>query len=314
MPTTAALWVLALACGDDEADAPADPTQPADEAPAPYLAAEADPPAPTASLTEIAAAAQAALDGVRGYGARPLEAAYVDAMVGQEPACPDVFANDYGSYWYDSCTSSAGTTFSGYAFAYAADEVVDPTYGLTYTYWTLYGAGTVTDPGGTLALSGSAFWLDGWTEDGQVLYWQTGVSGTFSADGPAGADSWLAEGGSDPDLTLTATSYPAYQANYLSLDGGYAGFGEGGWAASFDDLELMDALLGTGCPAEPGGAMAIRSADGGWYDLLFQGATSLAPASGEGCDGCAEVYFAGEPIGLACVDLTAALGWEAAPW
>jgi hypothetical protein len=47
---------------------------------------------------------------------------------------------------------------------------------------------------------------------------------------------------------------------------------------------------------------------------LFQGATSLAPAAETGCDGCAEVYFAGEAIGLACVDLTAALGWAEAPW
>ena len=310
----AVLWTALTACGvGDAPDGPAGPTE-ADDGPAPYLAPEADPPAPTADLAEITAAAQAALDGVRGYSARPLHLAYTAAMTGEEPACPDRFANDYGSYWYDSCTSSAGTTFSGYAFDYTAEAVFDPTYGLTYTYWTLYGAGTVTDPLGALTLAGSAFWLDGWTEDGQVLYWQTGVFGTFSSDSPAGDGSWLADGGSDPALTLTATSYPAYQANYLSIDGGYSGFGDGGWAASFDGLELMDALLGTGCPAEPGGAMAVRAADGGWYDLLFQGATSLAPASGEGCDGCADVYFAGEPIGLACVDLTAALGWEAAPW
>ncbi len=314
-------WLPALlmgwACGSDDPEGGRSPsnTPPTDgEAPSPYIAPEADAPEPTADLGEVAAAAQAALDGVRAFNGRPVQAAYDAAMVGQEGACPDYYANDYGTYWYDACTSSLGTTFSGYAFAYFEEDYYDPSYDITYSYWQVYGGGTVEDATSLLELSGSALWLEGVTSDGLAQLFQSSVSGTFSYDGDASAGTWLAGDGGDPDLFLYATTYPTFDAKYLYIDGGYSGFGEVGWAASFADLELSNAGTGTTCPEEPGGSMAIRAGDGGWYDLIFHGATSYTVADEAECDGCANVFFEGAAIGQACIDVTSALGWDGVPW
>jgi hypothetical protein len=316
--TTLPAILLIWGCGSDDPPGGGSPTspgtEPEPEAPSPYIGPEGEPPVATADLSEIEAAAQAALDGVRALNGRPVQTAYEVAMLGQEGACPDYYANDYGTYWYDTCTSSLGSTFSGYAFAYFEDDYYDEANDLTYSFWQVYGGGTVVDAVGLLELSGSAFWLEGSTSDNAASLWQTSVAGTFSYDGPEAAGTWLAGDGNDPDLYMYATRYNMYDANYLYIDGGYSGFGEVGWAASFADLELMDALVGTSCPEEPGGTMAIRAGDGGWYDLLFQGATSYSAADDDGCDGCADVFFEGDKIGQACVDIAGVIGWDGAPW
>jgi hypothetical protein len=305
-------WLGAAGCGGDDPAPEGAPGPPEEELPSPYVAPEGEPPVASADLAEIEAAAQAALDGVRATSGRPVEAAYAEAMAGQEGACPSYYANDYGTYWFDSCTSGLGTTFSGYAFAYGETDLVDPFSGFAYTYWVVYGGATILDADTSLELSGTAYYLDGVSLDGLTSIWETTVQGTFAYDGVAAGDTWLAGDGGDPDLYLYAIA--AGPAHYLLLDGGYSGFGDVGLAASFESLEVFDAAIGTTCPEEPGGAMAVRSGDGGWYDLVFHGATSLAPADDAQCDGCADVFYQGEPMGLACIDVAPVLRWASAPW
>jgi hypothetical protein len=298
------MWLSFLAC---QADAP---PAPADDAPSPWIVPEASEPTPTATLDDITAAVQAAIDRARTVHGTPVEASYNAAMIGASGTCPAEYSSDYGAFWYDQCTSDLGTEFNGYVFAYDAVDQFDPYSGLNLTYWTLYGAATVVDPQGlVLDLSGSAQWVIGTADD--LVVWSDFVAGAFGWEGTEASGTWLDQG-LDPDLYSYALLVPSVGARYIFLDGG---IGEGTEAASFSALEFGDALIGASCTAEPAGAVAVRMSDGSWYDVLFDGSfDSTLPTDPADCDGCGRAFYEGERMGDVCIDPSPLLAWTEAPW
>lgn len=298
---------LAACTKGPESDGRAEPKDPS-----PYVVDEETSPVPSASIDEISQAFQAGIDAVMELGAPPVRDAYLAAMQGASANCPDAFSGPDGDYWFDDCTSPAGTSFSGYVFDYASYDVVDPYSGGTYDQWYLYGGATIqTAAGERMDLGGGVSMYE--IDDGFAQTWQSSVQGTFTWDGPQAGGTWLDEG-YDPDLSTYFQVIPTYDARVAYVDGGIGGLGPDlQWAASFDEAVMFDIILGGDCDLEPAGQASVRAADGSWYDLKFHASDGYSPGTGP-CDGCGDLFFRGEPMGEACADFSAWLGWGGAPW
>jgi hypothetical protein len=284
--------------------------------PAPYIVPEEDPPEAEFSAGDVEAAIGEAVAlglGLRGADVFP---SYFAAMAGADENCPNYYEQDGNVYWYDVCTSSAGTQYNGYSFYYRYDAT-DVGYGQLYTGDAISGVAQVADAQGHLFEAGGTAYdvrIDG---DGYV-YWYSIAQGAFSYDGPEAEGTWL-QSGMSPDMTQIAYWYPDAGAKGYVLQGSVSGLTSGFSSAVFDDVTVLDPTMasyaGGNCPEEPGGVVSLRDADGNWYDVVFDGYTDTNPLTPAAqCDGCGEAYFRGEALGSVCVDFTGLNGWEGAPW
>jgi hypothetical protein len=308
--------LLLVACAPADAPAPAE----ARYEPVPYVVDEPDPPVPALTAEAIEAAIGEAVAGVLAVHAGPVLAAYVEAMAGSD-GCPDYDDYDGSRYWYDECTSAAGTAYSGYAFWVAYDAWADG-YGNVYDGHALYGVGDIALADGTrFEFGGSAYEIVATPAGVDPLdpawhvYYQSVVQGAFAYDGPAAAGTWLAEGG-EPDLNATVYYAPAYDGKVVALAGSAAATADGvATAVVLDDVVLMSDNLVPDCPGEPSGVVSVRDADGQWYDVLFDGPAEYGAATDPDlCDGCGSAWFRGELLGTVCPDFSPLLGWEGRPW
>jgi hypothetical protein len=285
--------------------------------PSPYIVPEGDPPVPTATLDEVRTALQEALDVAFTVHAAPVETAYETAMAGANAACPYVYTTPEGSYWYDSCTSDAGTEFDGYVFSLSGEGIVEPETGAVYDYWYAFGGATVVDAQGhTLEVGGGAVVQKVTSDDGggALVYYYSDLAGTFGWDGAEASGTWL-ETDLDPDLSLYAYAATDYEASYVELSGGFGGLADG-WAVAFDTNQVGSVLLGLPCETELSGTVGVRAPDGTWMDVQFDGPDpeALDDFVAADCDGCGEVWFQGEPMGEICVDVSTLLASGVAPW
>lgn len=308
---TALLW----ACAGSEGDVPEE-VSPEDPPPSPYIFEEGDSPEPTASLQEIGAALQEALDLAMTIHAQPVQAAYARAMAGSTQSCPYVYATPDGSYWYDSCTATDGSEFDGYIFAYEADDFYDPYSGYTYDYWYAFGGATVEDAeGNLLELAGGAVSLTahGSSYGTEVVVYQSDIGGTFRWDGPEAEGTWM-EAGIEPDLITYTTAVPSLGQSSTVLYGGFGGFA-GGYAIAFDENVIGGEALGLPCAEELSGTVGLRAPDGTWYDIRFHGSDGTdADYDPSQCDGCGEIFYQGEPMGEVCADPSEILSRGVQPW
>ena len=286
---------LLLACtgkGEDS-DAALDPT--------PYIYEDTDPPEAARTAEEVEVAVDVALLAAIDVDASPVFHAYDSAMVGQSSGCPDFYADEGNTYWFDDCTTEEGAYFRGYGYTVAYDAYLDPYSGYTFNGRALYASATVSAmDGSTFEGAGTVQSLVG--DQGADHYASDYVAGTFGWDGEGIEGTWLAEGVS-PSIDLERYWNDDYDGHYALLTGGLAPLVDGGdfVAVSIDDLNWMDENLGNTCPEEPGGSISVRDADGGWYDVVFDGSTEVE-VDASVCDGCGTVFFEGEPIGQACPD------------
>ena len=307
---TLPLVLLVVSCAKD-ADRDKD-KQPAVEDPSPYVVDETSSPVPTADLAEIGSALQAGIEGIVELGAPPIRDAYNTVMTESSLICPGTFSGPDGDYWFDDCTAASGATFTGYAFAYEAYDLVDPYYGLTYDTWYVFGAATLfTSTGQMLEIGGGATLNE--YSDGVYTQWDTSLQGSFAWDGVGATGTWLEEG-LDPDLFSTFIALPSLNQNGVYFDGGVGGLGpQAQWAVGWDTAALNDPLFGSSCQDEPMGEASVRAADGSWYDIRFHGSDEYGNTTGP-CDGCGDVFFQGEAMGEVCADFSSWLGWGDSPW
>ncbi|HHO51899.1 MAG TPA: hypothetical protein ENK18_13715 [Deltaproteobacteria bacterium] len=312
------LVLLWTGCAAPATETPTGPTAPPvvteDDPPSEYIYEEESPPEPTASLAEISDALQDAIDTTLWVNAAPVSAAYNAAMATSSQQCPYFYTTPDGTYWYDSCTAPSGASFDGYVFAYEAQGVLDPYSGMILDYWYAFGGATVSVPGGDrLELGGLALVQEGTINDGvDINVYVSQLQGSFAWDGAEAAGTWL-ETDIDPDLTLYITDIPLLNSASTFVDGGFGGLD--GWAIAFDENIIFDEVLGSSCDREISGTLGIRSPDGHWYDVRFDGPvdeTDMVPQSE--CDGCGTAYFQGEEIGEVCTDFRPLLTWGAKPW
>ncbi len=314
--------LVLFACSTPEtAPAPADESAASDGAldPAPYLLDDtAAAAAPALDAEEVAEAIGASIEAVLALDPVHLADAYEGIWAGRDEDCPYYYPEYlelYDQYiWTDSCTSDQGYRFDGYAYYMAYHGYVGSYY--TYDrYFYLYTSSmSIADPAGeSLTGSGYAYYYD-------IDYWYYGyragyglIQGTFDWEGPSYQDSWLSRRLS-VDLAVASTYYPAGY-RYLSLNGSLGDVSETVTAVNFDSVYLESANTGTACGLEPSGSIRVRDAEGTWYEVAFDGpAYSGATSFPAHCDGCGDVWWRGENLGVACPDFSALVSWESDPW
>lgn len=305
--------LLLFACSKPE-----EPTaEPAPYEPAAWVMPDGATPVPTLSPGSLAAAIGEAAARVRSSGASPVLAAWDEAMAGAD-TCPMWFGDATDGYWLDTCTSAAGTTFSGYAALVAWDAASEGT-GLIRDGRSIAGVASVTSADGTRLDVGGAARVVTFTPEGVAPgepawygWWQSVVDGSFAYDGPAGEGTWLADG-ETPALSAAAYHAPAHDLRYLAVEGSLPATGDAS-AVVFDGLVVMNEALEPDC-REAAGVVSVRDADGVWYDVVFDGPAAAGdPVDLAACDGCGAAWLRGEPAGEVCPDLSPLLAWETTPW
>jgi hypothetical protein len=218
-----------------------------------------------------------------------------------DAACPQWYSQDGIDYWYDSCTAESGTTFEGYGY-FVEYEEIDGGDGNIWTGRALYAVATITSPEGEkLSLSGEAGLLDGDNAGlGAELSWSW-ASGDFHSTYAATSDSWLAD--EEAPQTTWYTMVQASTGGRAALADGLVPL-EGDFSAVwFEEVFLYESELGSPCPIEPSGQVSLLRADGGWVDVVLDGAPyGEALADPTACDGCGAAWDRGQRVGDVCLD------------
>jgi hypothetical protein len=285
------------------------PTEP--DEPAPYIVPDVGGTVADVDLAEVATVLQDTLASALTVTAIPVQTAYNAAMTGEDSRCPYYYATADGTYWYDACTSDAGTEFNGYAFAYSVQAAPDPyAPGGLMDYWQVFGAATVLDNAGGLMELGGVAYVSHTYGAGYETHTSV-VQGTFQWDGPEAAGTWM-DSDVDPDFAMYSYTVDNLQGALMFVDGGLGGL-PGGWAVAFDENQILSASLGSSCGTEISGSIGVRTPEGVWVDVLFDGDTEN-PVPAAACDGCGEAYVQGTHVGQVCTDATVLLDWQGAPW
>ena len=251
-------------------------------------------------------------DRLPGLHATPVLRAYRDAMDDADPDCPSRYSSDGNQFWYANCTSDAGTGFSGYAFDYVYDDVDVYGDGNRWDAVVVSGAATFTAGGDRYDFSGSAYTAES-AQDGYLVS-TSDVYGWFEVTGDRWAsEDWMTEA-VHPSLSLYAvTGEGPDPARYLSVSGLIGGLAPDLLGVDLDRVSFANAGAGYSCADEATGVVALRDADGAWWEVHFDVDPDSWEQTGP-CDGCGQVYFQGELAGEACADPSALLGWGGEPW
>jgi hypothetical protein len=291
---------------------------PTDPEPSPWINEPA--PAPDGSLDAAAraAAVEATFPILYSLDPGPVLAAFQQGLDAGDAECPYVFdsVEDYADirYWQSDCTADSGASYTGFGYLYSFVDYADSVE--TYDGWGLVLSGSMQLVSGALLEGGgSVSALRG--EGPYYTFEQRSIDGGFSLEN---ADSDWLSGPVRPSLTVTALYVPevdpdsptGLDGRQVQLDGALTGLPGAATAIAFDAAVLTEENLGGACDIEPSGGVSIRTADGDWYDVVFD-----VPEEYEGaelpegaCDGCGRTYFRGEPAGETCIDFRPLLDWE----
>ena len=310
--------LLALACAESASDegtnAPNASEDPADP-PSEYIFEEEAPPSAEDSLATVEEKLQAAVELSMQMNATPIYVAYTDVMADSGGGCPYYYATEQGAYWLDSCTAASGASYDGYVFSFEEVDVVDPNSGLSTDLWYAFGGATVVDgDGNQFELGGTAALQTIQGNIGEFFYRQftSQLVGGFQWDGASAAGTFLTDD-IDPDFTIQVQEIDLLGTS-ATLSGGFGGF-EDGWAIAYDNNVIFTAGLGSDCPEEPSGTIAVRSPAGAWYDVRFDGpANDEESVPSDACDGCGVAFYQGAELGTVCADFSSLLEWEGTPW
>ena len=284
----------------------------ADLVTSPYIYDEDEPAAPELSVEDVAGAVTELIGVLLNLNAGPILTAYEASMSGQQQDCPDYYEQDGSVYWYDYCYAADGSSFSGYGFLY--DYVDHEQDGYIYNGQQVYTVSEIVDSeGATFTGGGGAqnLRLDYvGTENVMHTTWSSVINGSFAYDGPGTADSWMGEGLA-PDGVVYVTEIPeeaglGVWGRLIVADGGVGGLTGTANTVVVDTFHVWPAVFGNSCEIEPHGTVSVRDTEGLWYDLVFDGveAWSEEVVDEADCDGCGTVYFHGDVLGEACVDVS----------
>ena len=251
------------------------------------------------------------------FHADPVVDAYTLLMSSGDEYCPQLYEKEGGAVWYSGCSSTSGTSYSGFGYSYEYVDMVDG--GTTYNGAQIYGQMTLTDASGQIFRGdGVAMSLLGHTAEGNGTVFYSGITGAFQWTA-APQSTWLHDGDS-AGITIFAMDYPDYDVRFVQFAGSVQVEEERGiFAVAFDSevgTLIQSEGLGSECTDEPGGVISVRDPDAIWYDVVFDGATSDGISTGDAsrCDGCGDAIVEGEVIGSVCPDFSTWLDWESSPW
>jgi hypothetical protein len=289
------------------------PREPADELPLPY---DYTPPADEGSieigLADVEAAVAETLGQLASIDIGPGFEAYEEAMSLADPQCPYETGYEDYTYWYDDCRAESGTRFDGYVIGYDyVDYVID---GGVYNGNLIYGYAAIeAEDGLALTFSGQLFRYDYVYEDAGYHAWYAGLYGSLQGTFPSATGTWVEAGTlGEPWMTVGVTGGDGH----FFQGGGTVGLrSEDFPIAHVSLLNWNDAGTGEPCPGEPELEMSLRTPQGDWVDIDFDGGHGENGATMiERCDGCGEVSFHGEAIGSVCVDPELMPQVEVSPW
>jgi len=277
-----------------------------------YLSDDVDDTLPDLDGTALTAAIDAAIAQSMQVHGGPVVSAYVEALAGMDSACPTWGVDNGTPFWFDTCTSDAGTTFDGYGYHAEYDNYDDGD--AVYSGLALYTVAQIESADGSVFEgAGGASFLQGVDSNGFDV-WSSYVQPGFAYDGAAAAGTWLADG-LDPEMTWYALKDPT-SGGAASVLSGSATVADGPIAAIvFDELLMIDAAWGSSCPIEPHGGISVLDDEGNWIDLFFHGPEwEGTPTPEELCDGCGEAWYAGTYLGEACFDFSPLADWGNYPF
>ncbi len=267
-----------------------------------YLDDTVDEEVPELDAAALTTAGNLALAEAVSVNGGPAVAAYFEALGDSDAACPVWNVSDGTPFWFDSCTTDSGAYFDGYGYHY---EYVGESDGSnTWTGFAINTLATITTADGhVFEGAGAAGYLTGVDAGGNDV-WYSYVQPGFSYDGAAAEGTWL-DDGLDPNMTWYALRVPASGGVAATLNGS-AKVSDGPLAALvFNDILLLDELLGSSCPEEPHGSLSVLDNDGHWIDVYFDGPEWEGPETPpELCDGCGAAWYRGTFLGEACFDFS----------
>ena len=257
---------------------------------------------------------QAVLDVVVDLHAKPIITGFLEVYGARDDACPTVQSFGTSTVYNGSCTTTSGATWDGQGTYYEFSEMLLTGSSHLYTGQEIFASTeVVTADGETWKGIGKAKSWHGVPNDEDTdPRWFSWVEGDFLWEGDP--DTWVSQGLSlDLKLTLTRVADSGDQS--VELKGAVGGVGDAGESVYFDELRLFAQALGSDCEQEPEGIVSVRAADGGWYELSFDGDSDPNDDMVEGtCDGCGAASYRGEALGEVCVDWSVLYAWGEAPW
>lgn len=309
------IWQMAslaslLACAGSSVEEPVDDPVPE---PTPYIVEEDSTGEIEVDLQALSQDLEATLETIWSINAGPVLDAYAQVQADQTEACPRTYVNDGNVYWFDQCTTDGGTSFSGYGFYY---DYADYPLGEMWfgELRTLNGAARVDTAGGNaLDIAGSAQLIVADHNTQPARLYRSELRGTFTWDGPSAAGTWL-EQDLAPDLALQVYERTDLGGAMMSIDGGLSGT-DGASAYVFDQVTVIEGSLGGPCPEEAFGVISVRTQDGAWVDVIFDGPDpETFEADPAECDGKGKAYYRGEELGSVSVDFTKLGYLGEGPW
>lgn len=304
-PDRALALSLALAACSGEA-------KPDETEPTPYIYDEADEPGIDVDLDVLSNSVQAMLQDLYRLNASPVFDAYDQVDAWRTESCPREYSMDGNVYWFDQCTTASGAAFSGYGFVYRYEDYPMGD-GWTGDLDILQGAAQVVTPDGDILDVAGGAQLTVAVHDSQPANLYTSVlRGTFDWDGPGAEGTWL-EAGATPDLSIQVYERTDVGGRMVQLSGGVADLDTDLTAVLFDQVQLIENALGGSCEQEPSGVVSVRTAEGDWIDLVFDGPVEFGDPAPD-CDGKGRAWYRGQELGEVDVDFSVLFAQGGAPW
>lgn len=300
------LPLLALACS-------AEPDAPERAEPTPYVLDTEGGETPEVDLEQISDDLADFLPTLRGLNAAPALSAYQLLAAEQTDICPRVYAVDGNTYWADQCTTDLGTQFSGFAFAVELHDQVIGEVWRGQQRVVQGGARVERADGVALDIAGVAQLLDLDHVDQPIHLYHSTVNGTFFAENFEFDPGWV-ERDVTPDLVQFITEHQELGGRRYTVNGGVSGTGGALSAIVFDEVTVVDPAAGGTCPREPFGLISVRTGQGVWVDLLFDGPDPQTGQAEGDCDGVGRAYHRGELLGDVTLDTRVLFDFEGAPW
>ena len=250
---------------------------------------------------DLQAAVEEGLARIIQLDATPVLDAY-QAMLGDtEESCPDWINSNGYLTWLGGCTTTQGTQYEGQGLIILDDEVYFDE-GLPWQQRGIYLVGEVTNAeGDALVGTGTINHYRQETDSYSMTYQAIAEGTTLTGDWATG--HWESGVGS-PELGRSSVYYHWEDATAVALFGRIALDGDTVDMLAIEDFVFIDDAVswGSHCDLEPSGTLSIRTIDGVWLDMSFEGSSWSDKADLAQCDGCAEAWANGQAIGELCFD------------
>ena len=136
-----------------------------------------------------------------------------------------------------------------------------------------------------------------------VEFDQHELAGVYTPQRVRDPESWIGLGWV-PNLEITHVTAAGTDRHHREITGSVAGIAGRISAMEFREVTIAHAQLWGACELEPHGVIAVRSEEGQWIDVAYDGLPYPAEGleTGDECDRCGVATFGEIELGTVCVD------------